>query len=125
MPRLARAFLRNYGINLFTEEIRRGVEQYVRRWKRWVSSGLGELRGAIVSHKRNLRIRASPNTANAPISAVNPVDGSGTGVAYPVMSSVRAAAKRSPERTRSGLGVVKGFANDNCNSTFVTDRAST
>ena len=34
---------RLYEQNAPLEDIRRGVEQYVRRWKRWVSSGVREV----------------------------------------------------------------------------------
>src|ERR1039457_1400820 len=38
---------RLYEQNAPLEEIRRGVEQYVRRWKRWVSSGVREVSKAL------------------------------------------------------------------------------
>ena len=39
---------RLYEQNAPLEEIRRGVEQYVRRWKRWVRSGVRDVCVAIV-----------------------------------------------------------------------------
>src|ERR1022692_3214709 len=38
---------RLYEQNAPLEEIRRGVEQYVRRWRRWVRSGVGEVSGSL------------------------------------------------------------------------------
>jgi len=57
---------RLYEQNASLEEIRRGVERYVRRWKRWVRSGVRDVSEAIVGWADGPGISASAPAMSMP-----------------------------------------------------------